>query len=88
MKEYDLLLKVQNKYVYMRIIKEMYGLPQDGMLSNKLLKECLQKHWYYELIYTTGLFTHKTIVDDLGVKHVGKEHAEQLKLVLCSFYEV
>ena len=30
--DYDLLPKVQNGYIYMRIIKGMYGLPQAGML--------------------------------------------------------
>ena len=44
--EYNLLPKVQNGYIYMQIIKGMYGLPRAGMLANKLLKECLQEHGY------------------------------------------
>ncbi len=55
--KYNLLPKVQNGYVYMQIIKGMYGLPQAGMLGNKLLKECLQEHGYYELMHIPGLFT-------------------------------
>ena len=41
--KYDLYPKVLNGYVYMRIVKGMYGLPQAGMLANNLLKERLQK---------------------------------------------
>ncbi len=44
--EYDLSLKVKNGYVYLRIVKGMYGLPQAGMLANKLLKERLEEHGY------------------------------------------
>ena len=38
-----------NGYVYILICKGMYGLPQAGMLANKLLKKCLAKHGYYEV---------------------------------------
>ncbi len=36
--EYYFLHKAQNGYVYMHIIKGMYGLPQACMIANKLLK--------------------------------------------------
>ncbi len=55
--KYDLLPKAQNRYVYMCIIKEMYGLPQAGMLANKLVNERLEEHGYYKLMHTPGLFT-------------------------------
>ncbi len=87
--EYNLLPKSKNGCVYMRIIKEMYGLPQAGMIANKVVKECLEEHGYYELIHTPGLFTHKTrpiwfklVVDDFDVKHIGKEHTDYLMSVL------
>ena len=35
--------------VYIQIQKGMYGLPQAGMLANKLLKRRLAKHGYYEV---------------------------------------
>ncbi len=82
-------------HVYMDINKGIYGLPQDGMLSNKLLKEHMEENGYYELPHTPGLFTHKTrpiwftlVVDDFGVKYVGKEHANHLMSVLKEFYDV
>ncbi len=73
----------------MQIVKGMYDLPQAGMFANKLLKEHLEEHGYYELAYTPGLFTHKTrpiwftwVVDDFGIIYVGKEHANHLMSVL------
>ena len=38
---YGLNDKVLDGYVYMEIQKSMYGLPQAGILANKLLKERL-----------------------------------------------
>ena len=38
---YQLQEKAKNGYVYMEIQKGMYGLPQAGILANKLLKEQL-----------------------------------------------
>ena len=92
---YGLYEKVQNGYVYIRIIKGMYGLPQAGVLANDLLKKRLEKHGYVELPHTPGLFMHKTrpiwftlVVDDFGVKYVGEEHAKHLMSVLREFYDV
>ena len=39
--EYDLDSKAKGGYVYMEIQKGMYGLPQVGILANKLLKKRL-----------------------------------------------
>ena len=48
--EYNLRNKVHtNRAVYVEIQKGMYGLPQAGMLANKLLKRRLAKHGYYEV---------------------------------------
>ena len=79
----------------MEILRGMYGLPQSGILENKLLKERLAEHGYYKLPHTPDLFTHKTrpiwftlVVDDFGIKYVGKQHAEHLLSVLKEFYDV
>ncbi len=39
----------------MEIRKGMYGLPQAGILANKLLKLGLARHGYFELPHTPGL---------------------------------
>ena len=92
---YNLAPKVKNGYVYMEINKGMYGLPQSGILSNKLLKERLEKYGYSELPHTPGLFKHETrpvwftlVVDDFGIKYIGRENAEHLLAALKDFYEV
>jgi hypothetical protein len=76
--KYDLLNLAQDGKVYIEIQKGMYGLPQAGILANELLQRNLAKH-------THGLWTHDTrpisfslVVDDFGVKYVGREHAEHL----------
>ena len=40
---YDLAPKVKNGYIYMEISRGMYGLPQSGILANKLLEKRLSK---------------------------------------------
>jgi hypothetical protein len=42
---YDLRQKAKNGFVYMKIQKRMYGLPQAGILANKLLKKRARTTW-------------------------------------------
>ena len=93
--ENNLSSKIKNGYLYMEIRRGMYGLPQSGILANKLLKERLEVHGYHEVEHTPGLFYHETrpiwftlVVDDFGVKYVGKKHAKHLMKVLSEFYEM
>ena len=93
-KQYKLIPKSKNGYVYMEIRKGIYGLPQAGILANKLLKKILKPHGYYEVPDTPGLFKHVTrpiqftlVVDDFGVKYVGKQHAIHLTNILKQNYE-
>ncbi|KAL7524620.1 hypothetical protein ACHAXR_000652, partial [Thalassiosira sp. AJA248-18] len=92
---YGLAPKIKNGKIYMRIIGGMYGLPQSGILANKLLKERLKTRGYEELAHTPGLFKHKTrpvwftlVVDDFGIKYIGRENAEHRIETLKDFYEV
>ena len=55
---YGLNDEVLNGYVYMEIRKGMYGPPQAGILANKLLKERLARHGYFEQPHTLGLWKH------------------------------
>ena len=73
--------KVNNGFAYCEITCGRYGLPEEIILANKLLKMCLGNHQYFGLKHTPGLFKHKTrpiwftlTVDDCGVKYIGKEH--------------
>eukprot|EP00804_Cyclotella_cryptica_P021147 CCRYP_001465-RA/>CCRYP_001465-RA protein AED:0.35 eAED:0.35 QI:0/0/0/1/0.5/0.33/3/0/629 len=69
--------------VYIIIILGMYGLPHAGLIANELLENKL----------VPGLWKHKwrpiwftLVVNNFGVKYVGKEHALHLKSVLESYY--
>ena len=75
--------------VYIEVRKGMYGLPQAGILAQKLLESRLNKHGYSQSTAVPGLWTHKTrpisftlVVDDFGIKYVGKEHAVHLLNIL------
>jgi hypothetical protein len=72
-------------WVYMEIRKGMYGLPQAGIIAQQLLQKNLAKHGYRPVRHTHGLWKHDTrpvsfslVVDDFGVKYVGREHAQHL----------
>ncbi len=47
-------------YIYCKIQKGMYGLPQAGIIAQQLLKERLQKHGYPQSQTTPGLWKHDT----------------------------
>jgi hypothetical protein len=93
---YQLQEKVLKGYVYMEICKGMYGLPQAGILANKLLKEGLACHEYFEQPHTLGLWKHVTrpvwfnlCVDKFGIKYIGREHLQHLFDALCKeTYEI
>ena len=79
----------------MKIVRGIYELPQAGVLANKLLKKRLAVHGYNEVEHTPELFAHKTrpiwftlVVDDFGVKYIGKEHADHLMGILKQHYEM
>jgi hypothetical protein len=92
---YNLQELVHNGHVYVEIRKGMYGLPQAGILANKQLLPHLASHGYHPCPHTHGLFTHierpiafSLIVDDFGVKYVGKEHAQHLHDALSEKYTI
>ena len=73
----------------------MYGLPQAGLLAQILLEEQLKNHEYEQSKITPVFWKHKgrpicftLVVDDFGVKYVGKEHARHLISVLKEHYEI
>jgi hypothetical protein len=91
--QYKLQAVADDGWVYVEIRKGMYGLPQAGLLANKLLQERLATHGYEPVTHTHGLWRHKTrpitfslVVDDFGVKYVGKENADHLLNTLRQYY--
>jgi hypothetical protein len=94
--DYNLLSLVSDGHVYSEVQKGMYGLPQTGILANQLLAHRLVViHGYHQAKSTPGLWRHVTrpiqftfVVDDFGVKYVGKEHAQHLIDALETDYTV
>jgi hypothetical protein len=84
--KYNLLEKAKNGHVYIRIDKDLYGLPQAGRLANGLLIKRLAPHGYHPVEHHTYGLWHQEIrpvaftlvVDDFGAKYVGREHANHL----------
>jgi hypothetical protein len=93
--KYDLNQLPQDGKVYIEIQKGMCGLPQAGILTNKLLQRNLAKDGYRPTTHTHGLWTHDNhpisfslVVDDFGVKYIGREHAEHLMTCINKNYNI
>jgi hypothetical protein len=93
--KYDLNELAQDGKVYIEIQKGMYSLPQSGILANELLQRNLAKDGYRPTTHTHGLWTHDTcpisfllVVDDFGVKYVGREHTEHLMTCIKKNYNI
>jgi hypothetical protein len=83
--QYNLLQHAKNGMVHIEMRQAVWGLPQAGILANKKLRRKLAPHGYHEHENTPGLWYHDTrpisftlVVDDFGVKYVGKQHADHL----------
>eukprot|EP00804_Cyclotella_cryptica_P015967 CCRYP_004129-RA/>CCRYP_004129-RA protein AED:0.18 eAED:0.18 QI:0/0/0/1/0/0/2/0/948 len=86
-------LATQDGYVYVRVQKGMYGLPQAGIIAQQLLESRLVAHGYRQSTVTPGFWKHDwrpiafaLCVDDFGVKYVGIEHAKHLLQTLNTHY--
>ena len=93
--EYDLSEAAQNEWIYFEILRGCYGLPKSGWMANNLLPTRLEKAGYYEVATTPGLWCHKwrpiqfvLLVDNFGIKYVGKEHALHLLKTLEVDYDI
>ena len=92
--EYKLTSLINNEYIYVEINKGMYGLPQAGLLANKLLAHCLAKYGYFQAKHTPGLWKHTwrpiqfaLVVNDFGIEYIHKQHATHLLDALKHHYE-
>ncbi len=93
---YNLREKALNCYVYMEIWRGMYGLPQAGILANKLLWQHLGWHNYFKVQHMSGLWKHisspiwfNLCVNYFGVKYIGNENLKHLFTALCTeTYEI
>jgi len=79
----------------MRIVRDIYGLPQSEKVANDLLKKRLAEEGYFEVQHMSGLFKHKwrpvwftLAVDDFGIKYIDEEHQDHLLKLLNKYYEM
>jgi hypothetical protein len=87
-------IAMHNGYIYCKIQKGMYGLPQAGSLPSNYSKKHLKAHNYRQSTITPGLWTHDTrpisfslIVDAFRVKYVGEENAQHLLDTVQKYYK-
>ena len=95
MKEYNIDELAHNGRVLTEIRTGMYGLPQAGRMAYEKLVNHLADDGYRPTGHTPGLFKHDTrpvlfnlVVDDFGVKFVGKENVEHLISTLKKHYDI
>ena len=76
----------KNGSVHIQANCGMYGLPQAGLLANKLLEKRINKRGYQQSKLVPGFWTQDwrpvqftLVVENFGVKYVGEEHAIHLK---------
>ncbi len=100
---YDLTkIAEDNGYVYIKVQKGMYGLPQAGILAHRLVEQWLNEQGYQQSQVTPGLWKHSLrpisfmlCIDNFGVKYVGScqasapssQHALQM-LVRLGWQEI
>jgi hypothetical protein len=81
-------------YIYCKIQKGMYGLPQVGIISQNLLAHGLKPHGYSQSKTTSGLWKHNSrpivfslVIDNFGVKYIGKENLQHLLNIIQKYYK-
>ncbi len=84
-----------NRWVYVEIQKGMYGLPQAGIFTNKLLKKCLAVQGYYQCQHTPNLWHHRwrditfcLVIDNFGIKMTSMADMKHLVASLQEHYSV
>ncbi len=95
-KEYKLREKATaDGWVYFKVMRGMYGLPQSGSNSHNELKEHLNKEGYFKSILVPALWKHKTcptqfvlVVDDFGIKYFTEDDLDHLADTLKIYYSV
>ena len=85
MEKYQLQNLVFYGHILTKITRKMYGLPQAVRIAYEKIVKNLAPFGYHPVKRTPGLWKHKTrpiifclVVDDFGVKYVGRKHAEHL----------
>jgi hypothetical protein len=91
--QYSLYMLAYKGYVHLKMRCAVWGLPQAGILANKLLCCKLAPFGYFKHVNTPGLWYHESrpisftlVVDDFGVKYVNKEDVDHLVASIKTTY--
>ena len=93
--QYNLKELSDNEWVYIEILKAMYGLKQVGKIAYDELVKHLKPFGYSPTKYTPGYWRHKTkpisfilCVDDFAVKYTNENDLNHLLQVLKTKYTI
>ena len=94
--EYNLKEKATSDgWVYIKVIRGMYGLPQSGSLGHDLLERRLNAEGYFQSKIVPGLWKHEVrpiqfvlVVDDFGIKYIRNEDLDHLVQSIKKHYDV
>ena len=94
--EYSLLAIVDNKgFIYIKIVKVMYGLKQDKIISHQELIKHLAPYRYHLVKYTPVIWKHDTkdtffflVVDYFAIKYNSLDNAHHLLNALKTKYTI
>ena len=77
---YNLNNIVEDNWVYIESLKDMYGLNQSGRIAHDKVVKHLLPYGYTPSKHTPDLWTHDTrpissmlYVDDIGIKYIGEK---------------
>eukprot|EP00804_Cyclotella_cryptica_P003430 CCRYP_002088-RA/>CCRYP_002088-RA protein AED:0.24 eAED:0.23 QI:0/0/0/1/1/1/2/0/894 len=82
-------------WIYVRVTRGMYGLPQSGSLGHDLLEQRLNNEGNFQSRIAPGLWKHKTrniqyvlVVDNFGIKYVKQQDIDHLINSLKKYYDI
>ena len=88
-------LATPDGWVYMKVVRGMYGLPQAGSLGHDLLEKRLNKEGYHQSKIVPGFWKHNSrdikfvlVVDDFGIKYIKEADLDHLIQSLEKYYKV
>jgi hypothetical protein len=93
--EHNLLPLVHKGYVYAKVRRGMYGLPQAGRIVNDQLTAFLAPKGYTPIPITPGLWRHDKsdliftlVIDNFGIKYTNPQDVHNLMTTLKELYKV
>ena len=93
--QYNLKELVVDGWVYIKMRRAAWGLPQAGILANKCLRRKLAPFGFHKCVNTPGLWWHETgvisftlVVNNFGVKYVKKENVDHLITSIKAMYSL